>query len=386
MIGYAADMRFVWFAMLFGACTSAPPAADAPAPQHALGMNDLSMLLPLPTDASTPVLSQVDPLVQTDWFQDFIIGRGDLGPRNGTTYTDEQFQVVALRFDVCDRSTIGPCPANVDGRLRLIVQPVQDVNGAITTVDVAGHLFYPIPAADLASVVDQLRDLAALQDVDSDPLEVLPAADNAEYMTKLKALVLAYARPDNLVRITTAGQVANATPFEWNFREIDWDGSEFTETPIPEVGIVQQSIQLTDGDTTYETGPGDLADTPIGIALAMQGANFGTATQANRMLAGDALAQVLNPTLNDAVNTQCITCHVANYLGVYRSQELGVDPTALPSWYQSTRNIATMKFDVNEPDAIRNFGYVDALPVISQRIANDTAHALDDVDRLFPAR
>src|SRR5580698_5280691 len=121
-------------------------------------------------------------------------------------------------------------------------------------------------------------------------------------MAKLKALVLAYARPDNLVRITTAGQVANDTPFAWNFREIDWDGSEFTETPIPEVGIVQQSIQLTDGDTTYETGPGDLADAPVGIALAMQGANFGTATPANRMLAGDALAQVLNPTLNDAVN------------------------------------------------------------------------------------
>jgi len=52
------------------------------------------------TDASTPVLSQVDPLVQTDWFQNFIIGRGDLGPRNGTTYTDEQFQVIAVRFDV----------------------------------------------------------------------------------------------------------------------------------------------------------------------------------------------------------------------------------------------------------------------------------------------
>jgi hypothetical protein len=197
--------------------------------------------------------------------------------------------------------------------------------------------------------------------------------------------VLAYARPDNLVRITTAGQVANATPFEWNFREIDWDGSEFNETPIPEVGIVQQSIQLTDGDTTYETGPGDLADAPVGIALAMQGANFGTATPANRMLAGDALAQVLNPTLNDAVNTQCITCHVSNYLSVYRSQELGVAPTALPSWYQSTRNIAT-KLDVNESTQIRNLGYVDALPVISQRVANDTAHALDDVDRLFPAR
>jgi hypothetical protein len=379
-------MRRLALAGLLGACTSS--TAPQPAVQHALGMNDLSMLLPLPTDASTPVMSTVDPLVQADWFESFIIGRGDLGPRNGTTFTYAQFQVVGVRFDVCDRSSIGPCPADVDGRLRLIVQPVQDANGTITTVDVAGHLFYPIPAAELAGVVDELRDLAAMQDAAADPLEIVPGATNADYMAKLDALVVKYARPDNLVRITTAGQVANQTPFEWNFREIDWNAAtgEFDETPIPQIGLVQQSAQLADGDVTYDTGPGDLADAPVGLALAVQGANFDTATPANRALAIDALAQVLNPTLNDTVNTQCVACHVATYLSSYRTTEQMVDPTTSPSWYHTPRDVSVGSFGNSDANQIRNFGYVDATPIISQRLANDTAHALDDVDRLFPAR
>ena len=93
---------------------------------------------------------------------------------------------------MCDRSIVGPCPANVDGRLRLIVQPIQDINGTVQTIDVASHLFYPIPAADLPDVVDELRDLAALQDAPADtPLEVNPAlvAGNAAYLAQLKALV-----------------------------------------------------------------------------------------------------------------------------------------------------------------------------------------------------
>ncbi len=124
--------------------------STSPAAPRALGMSDLSILLPLPADATVPVLSQVDPLVQSDWFQSFIIDRGDIGPKDGSTFTYEQFQVTSLRFDVCDRSIVGPCPAGVDGRLRLIVQPIQTIarDGAGRR-DIAGHLFYPIPAAEL---------------------------------------------------------------------------------------------------------------------------------------------------------------------------------------------------------------------------------------------
>jgi len=378
---YGARMR--WFALVaLGACSTTPSA------QHALGMSDLSILLPLPGDASVPVLSQVDPLVQADWFQNFILTRGDLGPKNGTGFTYDQFQVVALRFDVCDRSIVGPCPPDVDGRLRLIVQPIQTIAGTVQTVDVASHLFYPIPAADLPDVIDQLRALAAIQDASDDPLEVSPAlaAGNAQYLAQLEALVLRYARPDNLVRITVAGQVADTSPFEWNFRGLDWDGSEFEPMLIPEVEAYQQTAQVADGDIVYQTPPQGVADTPVGFALAIDGVEWKTATAANQMLGLDALAQVLNPTLNDAVNTQCLSCHVATYMTTYRAGELSVDPSTLPSWYHTPRNVDVGALGNTDARQIRNFGYVASNPIVSQRVANDTAHALDDVDALFPIR
>jgi hypothetical protein len=380
MSGYAAPMRWLAIAMLCACGTT-------PATSRALGQSDLSILLPLPADPSVPVLSQVDPLVQRDWFENFIITRGDLGPRNGTGFTYDQFQVVALRFDVCDRSIIGPCPAGVDGRLRLVVQPIQDINGTVQTVDVAGHLFYPIPAADLPEVISELRELAAIQNApESDPLEVSPAAiaGNAEYLAKLKALVLAYARPDNLVRITTAGQIADDTPFAWNFRGLDWDGSEFVPLLIPEIDAYQQTTQVADGNIVYQTGL--VADAPVGFALAIDGVDWLTATPANQMLSIDALAQVLNPTLNDAINTQCMACHVATYLMSKRSGDAGVDPATLPSTYHTTRNTNVGALGNTDARQIRAFGYVNATPIASQRVANDTAHALDDVEALFPAR
>ncbi len=384
MTGYAAVMRrIVLVALLAPACSSSPPA-----PQHALGMNDLSILVPLPTDTTVPVISEIAPLVQSEWFQPFVMS-GDLGPRSNSGFTYDQFQIVSLRWDVCDRSIIGPCPANVDGRLRLIVQPIQNINGTVQAIDVASHLFYPIPAADLPDVVDELRALAAIQDAPADdPLQVSPAlvAHNAEYLAQLEALVLKYARPDNLVRITAIGQVAGQTPFEWRFREIDWDGTQFEQKYIPQINEVEQSTQLADGDITYQSAAQNFADAPVGFALAIEGAYWKTATPANQLLAIDALAQVMNPTLNDAVNTQCMACHVATYLTTYRTGELMMDPTASPSWYHSPRNTNVGMLGNSDGNQIRGFGYVNAAPIVSQRVANDTAHSLDDVDALFPAR
>lgn len=374
-------MRRAWLAVAAIGCSSSPPAV-----QHALGMNDVSILLPLPTDATTPVLAPFAPMVDASSFTGVVL-RGDLGSRTGdTTIELDQFQIVALRFDVCDRSTVGPCPADVDGRLRLIVQPIIAGTSGPTTLDVASHVFYPIPAADLPDVVDELRDLAALGDTpDADPLEVTLAAKNPAYLTKLAALVAKYAKPANNVRITAAGQVAETTPFEWHFRELDSDGSQFTPTLIPEVDLYQQQMQVTDGDITYQVPSLGVADAPVGFALSIEGSYFQAASPTNQALALDALAQVMNPTLNDAVNTQCMSCHVATYLASYRSGELGVDPSTSPSWYHTSRNI-TAPLANSDARQVRAFGYVDATPIVSQRVVNDTAHTLDDFDALYPAR
>ena len=188
------------------------------------------------------------------------------------------------------------------------------------------------------------------------------------------------------MRITAIGQVAGATPFEWRFREIDWNGTQFEQAYIPQIDEVQQSTQLADGDVTYQSPALGFADAPVGFGLAIEGSYWKTATPANQLLAIDALAQIMNPTLNDAVDTQCLACHVATYLTTYRTGELMVDPATSPSWYRSARNTNVGMLGNSDGNQIRGFGYVGTAPIVSQRVANDTAHALDDVDALFPAR
>jgi hypothetical protein len=212
--------RWLLVAMLAG-CGSDPQ------PSHALGMNDVSILMPLPTDATTPVLMGLfdrAPLVDPIWFDAMVFTRGDLGSKEHDYFNDHSFHVVAVRVDLCDRVAATPCPEGVDGRLRLVAQPiVVSSTGSIKVLDIGIHLFYPIPAADLAGVIDELRELAAIQATPDGPLHVslAAAAGNAEYLTRLRTLVARYATAANLVRFTANGQKAMSVGNAWLFRELD---------------------------------------------------------------------------------------------------------------------------------------------------------------------
>ena len=102
-------------------------------------MNDVTSLLPLPADPTTPVLARLfdtaPALVDPDWFDAMVFTRRDLGAKDNTNFTRNSFHIVAVRFDLCDRIAAGPCPAGGDGR------------------HVGVHLFYPIPAADVGVAV-----------------------------------------------------------------------------------------------------------------------------------------------------------------------------------------------------------------------------------------
>ncbi|HUJ63861.1 MAG TPA: hypothetical protein VLX92_35415, partial [Kofleriaceae bacterium] len=150
------------------------PTADAyvPTQSHALGMNDIAWLVQLPPDATQTTFAPMTgfsggpELVSRAVFDQLVTAPGDV------TASYEQFQLVAMRFDVCDRGA-GPCPAGADGRLRLVFQPIDDLMPSVAADDVALHALYPIPAADLAPVVDELRALAAIQDFPTDaPLAI----------------------------------------------------------------------------------------------------------------------------------------------------------------------------------------------------------------------
>jgi hypothetical protein len=183
-VGYGASVRLLL--LLLAACGStAATAVDAtpdspPLETHALSMNDVSILLPLPADPATPVMMSLNgiaqPLVPSKLFLS-LVTLAMVAPKVPSPIGFGDFQVVALRFDLCDRSTVGVCPTGVDGRLRLILQPMYTSGGVTLANDLAVHTFFPIPAADTPAVVNELRALARIQDAPADaPLGVSPAA------------------------------------------------------------------------------------------------------------------------------------------------------------------------------------------------------------------
>jgi hypothetical protein len=351
-------------------------------------MNDVSILLPLPRDPRTPVLATIagDGLVERAWFDALVTARHDIAPRIDGPIAFEDFQVVAIRFDLCDRSVIGVCPRDVDGRLRLVLQPLYTRAGLTAAHDVAVHAFYTVASHEMASVIGELRVLAQLQGERPDaPLTVSPAAaaGNAAYLARLRALVLRYARASQLVRLTVIGQVADSAAFAWIFRGLDRSGDAFVPMVIPGVDAAQQTVRLSGGDTVYMTEP--IVDVPVGFSLATNGPRFAAATPDQRAAALEALTEIQNPLRHDTVDTQCIGCHVATYLTARRATTSGIDRTAIPGRFVSAHDLAVNTIAGIDPRVVRAFGWAASAPAISQRVANDTAEVLAEIEARFPS-
>ena len=374
------------------ASTPADAPSDAggfvPTESHALGLNDISMLIQLPED----------PFYGTSFVRmTGFPGGGELVPRDGfaqlvTTPGDvehayEEFHLVALRFDLCDRSTPMPCVVGADGQLRIVFQPVA---GGPVADDVALHAFYPIPSADLAPVVNELRALARIRDFQTaSPLAVhellVSTAPPSEYAKRLRALVAAYASADRLVRLSLFAQDAQATSFNWVFRAVERTGNGFSELMISSVASTQQRTILVDPPwpPTYATSP--VVDDPVGLQLALDSNQFAAATPQQKQAALAALAAAQNPTTTTFHNEQCVNCHVATILTVRRAAQAGVDPATIPGTFTSARNVSIQFGMSGSSDvSLRAFGWFHQYPAISNRVANDTAQVLDEIDQRFP--
>ncbi|HEY4239505.1 MAG TPA: hypothetical protein VGM88_06800 [Kofleriaceae bacterium] len=372
---------------LVAACGGATPSVDGPAREtHALSPSDVSILLPLPASAKTPVLMGVgDGMVDRAWFEALVIDRSDIAPKNGLSFQFSDFQVVAIRFELCDPEQRDECPAGVAARFRVVWQPMfTDAGGHVLAHDIAAHGFYPVPTGDIPTVIAELRTLAAIQGLEpTAPLAVSPAASggNAEYLARLKALLAKYATSTNLVRLTVIGQEADSGAFAWIFRGLDWDGTTFQQLLIPTIRSYQQTTLVAAGDTIYT--PSKAADFPSGFLLALNGVLFDTATPDEQERALESVVAVQNPKLHDTVDTQCIGCHLANHLTLQRASKLSVDPTTVTGWFKSTFPTAASGIGT-DPRIVRAFGWASSTPIVSQRVANETALVLANIAARYP--
>ncbi|MBX3222297.1 MAG: hypothetical protein KF795_17390 [Labilithrix sp.] len=366
----------------------APPPGD-PGPYVALGLNDVTILAPVPKDAAGALLGASDSaddgaaIVPRDVFERVALPPV---PESGTmpvvpAETYDRLQVVAVRFDLCDRNLPGACAAADDGRVRLVFQPFS----AGGFDDIGFHAFYSVPAAEIADMVKDVRELAELQRAPrTSPLEVSPAlsAGKADYRDKLRAMLRRRAGGTKLVRLTMNAQPLVFSQVRWVMRGVEKKDGAFVDTVIPGVAGSTQEV-ITSGPTGFESKP--VVEAPAGLSEVIDDTTFAAATDARKRELLDVLADADNPNETAPDTVSCIACHTSTSLMDVRAKSLGVDPKTIPRVYTSSYDLSVGGL-LRERRVIRALGYFGDAPMISQRVVNDSAQVLDELDARFPPR
>jgi len=353
---------------------------DGPAPEtHPLSMNDVSMLLPQRAgvatidDFETPDGSHVA-LVPRALFSRLVTAHHDLG------YDYVNFQIFAIRFDLCDRVAPGRCPEGADGSIRLVFQPIMRSNQGVA--DVAVHAFYAVPPAELASAVNQLRVIARLSAIPTAGTLRLRNS-NQQVNAAMRALLASHARSERLIRLALMGHDEDNPDPRVVFRALELRDGEMVDLPIATLGALQQDAVRADADPSYVVTP--VADSPQGLALTLSSGAFNAATPTDQRAALDALVATQNPMLHTSATAQCIACHVSTYLEVHRGEVAGIDIFGLPSRFTSERDLGVGHGTAEtDPQSLHAFSWIEDRVSISQRVSNETAMVLDEIEARFP--
>ena len=354
-------------------------AVFVPTQTRLLGLNDVTFLLPLePLDAGSPF----PPPVEVVPFASFA----RLTSAMPVVRTDQaRLRVLGVRFDICDRALPVPCAEDADGVFRLVLQPV--LMGVPARVeDVTFHAFFAVPRAEVPEVVDELRALAALQDVPRGAALQVNAAllTQPAYRQRLGALVGRYARGSRLHRLTLFGQESERAAIVWIFRgeERAGAGTGLGPITIPSVNETMQEVLLFGGDS-YQVTP--LADVPAGFSRSVIESSFRNATTAQQLESLQSLVAVENPLLHTANTVQCASCHLSTTLAPPRAADAGIDVSTLDELFRSaTFDLTPLGNQGARFRTLRALGYFNDTPLVSQRVVNETANVLGELEQRYP--
>jgi hypothetical protein len=341
--------RFTSAALLLSACLSpvACETATAPFVSTELGLGDLSFLLPLEGH---------------DFGANSRGGHGVVLPRvrfdalEPLTRVDEPevlyagLKVVGVRLDGCFFE--GAEATACDSQVRLVLQPVLEVDGILTTRDAALHAFYGVP-------LEEVRELAARLAGTHDGSAGIGVHRAPE---KAASLVLQHVGERRLKRVTAMS--VHPSNDAWIFSGTDIGGVGRPSLPMVIIGV-----DMTDQHVTSTGGRETLAATLLPdpvieptIANYLDARRRDGLGESERTAAIAALARLLDPAIHNSGTVDCASCHVAT--SAYRFATRMADDEAVPMAYDDTRNQ-------------RMFGYFGREPSISPRVVAETRLVLE---------
>jgi len=142
---------------------------------------------------------------------------------------------------------------------------------------------------------------------------------------------------------------------------------------------------FTSGSASFDVQP--MTDTPPGLLGAIVSGRFNAADIDTQRASLAALTAVDNPLTHTPETVACVACHVSTLVLQTRADSRAIDPYTLPGRYTSAFDLSTGGGESGKTQiAIRALGYRGNVTLISQRVVNETAQVLTEIEARFPAR
>lgn len=394
-------MRKLFTALLLwipvAACTNARPSSHIQSqnPLANLGMNDVSVLWPLPLQADSaqiPALTvgQQDSMlsdIQYDHLPQIVSLSsvpGLIGPNPTNRELLGEMKVVAMRFDPCFRDV--PATGDCQPQMRLVVHALQYFSAAdpASNRDVALHLFYRLTTEELHDVLSSVvAARPALENPKSIPLNINPTLQSqgltGSYAAALKTALSRFAKSDRLVRLAFM-QLKNFGNV-WVFGSFDVSGDTMSVVKIanipPESDTIRMSLSSQFGAGSFNGG---INPQPSVGDHAASVFDFSSENPADKISLVSTMLKIENPHLNAPGTVDCVSCHIA-----MSARESFVNQPNIAfnfeNLFKSSWATNVINGPVTDDKMNRAFGYKSGIPAISQRVVNETAAVLEALQR-----
>ncbi len=346
---------------------------------RALGPNDISILFPLGRGelwpATTTLLTQARfaeinatrfPSLGTRTRE----GRGIFPNLDGEAAEFASLRVVALRIE--------PCASGCAGQIRFVLQS----GDAATFRDGAVHVVHNLDRAQFTALQSRMAGLQFVSPENVDPvLKVNPslAAQGLDgaYGSALRQSMMSTVSDATLHRVTFMSR-SDADQALWEFGGLDFNGGVVTgTTSMTGFPSTRLQVLLAPVGAMYElrldTDRTIVSHSDIAFEPAVHVIQLSTRPMAEQQSAYDAIARRHNPSALTPDTTDCVGCHISSPV---RSQPFFRNFTSTMAYgaEASSRRVSG-PIDENV-DNMRMFGYFETMPVVSQRVANDTHFSL----------
>lgn len=355
-----------------------------------LGLNDVSILLPLPKSEDWDLL----PKPQT------LGGKGALLTReifnqvpqlvafasNDDVYS--AMRAVGIRIDPC--FTEGHGPVKCQTQIRLIWQPLSVTGNETSTIDASLHTFYQLSEPEFKSLVVELKNLKATtgDETNDQALGINPIIKSqglgGAYYTQFIKILYSYIGIENFSRVTFMQLSMNGNA--WVFGGFDYKNSELQPILIPRVDSFRQTFK-----NSATPRPiwfiGGITPEPT------QSENFNILTRDSRKLAPQDEAAIIeaaksafkfeNPNLHNPGTVDCVSCHVAQPAKIWAMRQypwLQIDSLSRDITYSSKLNIRNMSPMQIHTNIVRSFGYFMSMPFVAQRTINESAEVVNFIN------